>query len=85
MKFRPPSGSEQQAEDPTSGQSTQGVFSPPSACARILLGPMGNRESRDRQAGVLEGVPAMGLDGLSSSACGWTPPSWFWRHGASGL
>jgi amino acid transporter len=47
------------------------VFSPLNACARILLGrPIANRESRAREIGVLEGVPAMGLDGLSSSAYG---------------
>jgi amino acid transporter len=41
------------------------------ACARVLLGrPLANRESRSRQIGVLEAVPAMGLDGLSSSAYG---------------
>ncbi len=38
---------------------------------RFVLGrPLANRESRQRQIGVLEGVPAMGLDGLSSSAYG---------------
>ena len=32
-------------------------------CTRFLLGrPLANRESRERQIGVLEGVPAMGLD-----------------------
>jgi amino acid transporter len=40
-------------------------------CSRLLLGrPLANRESRARQIGVVEGVPAMGLDGLSSSAYG---------------
>jgi amino acid transporter len=40
-------------------------------CGRYLLGrPLANRESRERQIGVLEAVPAMGLDGLSSSAYG---------------
>ena len=36
---------------------------------RVCLGPpLANRESRQREIGVLEGVPALGLDGLSSSA-----------------
>lgn len=48
-----------------------GSASPLSACIRFLLGrQLANRESRERQIGVLEGVPAMGLDGLSSSAYG---------------
>jgi len=38
---------------------------------RLILGrQLANRESRQRQIGVLEGVPTMGLDGLSSSAYG---------------
>jgi amino acid transporter len=38
---------------------------------RILLGrPLANREQSERKLGPLEGVPAMGLDGLSSSAYG---------------
>jgi amino acid transporter len=38
---------------------------------RIVLGrSLANWESQERQIGVLEGVPAMGLDGLSSSAYG---------------
>jgi len=38
---------------------------------RVCLGPpLANRESRQREIGVLEGVPALGLDGLSSSAYG---------------
>ncbi len=48
-----------------------GWMSPLSAGLRFLLGrQLANRESRERQIGVLEGVPAMGLDGLSSSAYG---------------
>ncbi|MDB5410099.1 MAG: putative aminoacid/polyamine transporter, permease protein [Rhodospirillales bacterium] len=38
---------------------------------RLLLGrPLANREQSERKLGPLEGVPAMGLDGLSSSAYG---------------
>jgi amino acid transporter len=38
---------------------------------RILLGrPLANREQSERKLGPLQGVPAMGLDGLSSSAYG---------------
>src|SRR5947209_7139627 len=41
------------------------------AVARLLLGRLlANREIHERQIGVLEGVPAMGLDGLASSAYG---------------
>jgi hypothetical protein len=48
-----------------------GAPSPFSDSIRFLLGrQLANRESRERQIGVLEGVPAMGLDGLSSSAYG---------------
>ena len=37
----------------------------------LLLGrPLANRESRERKIGALEGLPAMGLDGLGSSAYG---------------
>ncbi|MDB6088168.1 MAG: putative aminoacid/polyamine transporter, permease protein [Gammaproteobacteria bacterium] len=37
----------------------------------LLLGPrLANREQKGRKIGALEGVPAMGLDGLSSSAYG---------------
>ncbi len=37
----------------------------------LLLGrPLANQESEDRKIGVLEGVPAMGLDGLGSAAYG---------------
>ena len=36
-----------------------------------LLGrPLANREFNERQIGAFEGVPAMGLDGLGSSAYG---------------
>lgn len=39
--------------------------------ARILLGrPLANREGRHEAIGVGEGVPALGLDGLSSTAYG---------------
>ena len=39
--------------------------------ARFLRGrPLANREGRSREIGVAEGVPALGLDGLSSSAYG---------------
>ncbi len=38
---------------------------------RILLGrPLANREAEDNKIGVLEGLPAMGLDGLGSAAYG---------------
>ena len=40
-------------------------------CVRLVLGrPLANREGHARQIGVAEAVPAMGLDGLSSSAYG---------------
>src|SRR5436305_14264277 len=39
--------------------------------ARLILGrTLANREHNERQIGVLEGVPAMGLDGLGSTAYG---------------
>jgi hypothetical protein len=38
---------------------------------RLLLGrPLANREYGGRKVGAFEGVPAMGLDGLGSSAYG---------------
>jgi amino acid transporter len=38
---------------------------------RLLLGrPLANREQQERKIGPFEGVPAMGLDGLASSAYG---------------
>ena len=38
---------------------------------RLLIGrPVANREAEGRKIGVLEGLPAMGLDGLSSAAYG---------------
>src|SRR5947209_18765454 len=38
---------------------------------RLLLGrPLANREAQSRKLGVLEGIPALGLDGLASSAYG---------------
>lgn len=41
------------------------------ACTRLLLGrPLANREGRKREIGVAAGVPALGLDGLSSTAYG---------------
>ncbi|MFZ3311425.1 MAG: APC family permease [Xanthobacteraceae bacterium] len=41
------------------------------ACARVVLGrPLANREGKASQIGLLEGVPALGLDGLSSTAYG---------------
>lgn len=37
----------------------------------LLIGrPLANREAEDRKIGVLEGLPAMGLDGLGSAAYG---------------
>ncbi|MGB6569041.1 MAG: APC family permease [Xanthobacteraceae bacterium] len=41
------------------------------ACARLVLGrPLANRESGQEAIGIAEGVPALGLDGLSSTAYG---------------
>ncbi|HTZ04002.1 MAG TPA: APC family permease [Xanthobacteraceae bacterium] len=41
------------------------------ACGRLLLGrPLANREGKANQIGLLEGIPALGLDGLSSTAYG---------------
>lgn len=41
------------------------------ALSTLLFGrPLANREAEDRKLGVTEGVPAMGLDGLSSAAYG---------------
>jgi amino acid transporter len=38
---------------------------------RFLLGrPLANREAQSQKLGVLEGIPALGLDGLASSAYG---------------
>jgi amino acid transporter len=38
---------------------------------RLILGrPLANREQKERKIGAFEGVPAMGLDGLGSSAYG---------------
>ena len=48
-----------------------GLASPLGVLARFLSGrPLANREGRSRKIGVAEGVPALGLDGLSSSAYG---------------
>ena len=45
--------------------------SPMGILARFLRGrPLANREGPSREIGVAEGVPALGLDGLSSSAYG---------------
>ena len=47
------------------------VRSPLGVLARFLRGrPLTNREGHSREIGVAEGVPALGLDGLSSSAYG---------------
>ena len=52
-------------------QGVGGSPSPLTACLRFLAGrPLANRESRDREIGAAEGVPALGLDGLSSTAYG---------------
>ena len=41
------------------------------SCVRVVLGrPLANREGRRSEIGVGEGVPALGLDGLSSTAYG---------------
>jgi len=48
-----------------------GSSSPLGVLARFLRGrPLANREGRSREIGIAEGVPALGLDGLSSSAYG---------------
>ena len=45
--------------------------SPLTACVRFILGrQLANREIRAREIGAAEGVPALGLDGLSSTAYG---------------
>jgi amino acid transporter len=45
--------------------------SPLTACLRFVIGrPLANRESGKEAIGVGEGVPALGLDGLSSTAYG---------------
>jgi hypothetical protein len=45
--------------------------SPLSACIRFVLGrQLANREIQAREIGAAEGVPAIGLDGLSSTAYG---------------
>ena len=39
------------------------------SCVRVLLGrPLANREGKTHEIGVIEGVPPLGLDGLSSTA-----------------
>ena len=59
------------ARDNGEGQSSGRALSPLERLARLLLGrPLPNRESRSREIGTLEGVPALGLDGISSSAYG---------------
>jgi len=41
------------------------------ACVRVVMGrPLANRESGSEAIGIAEGVPALGLDGLSSTAYG---------------
>jgi amino acid transporter len=48
-----------------------GSASPLTACVRFILGrQLANREIRAREIGAAEGVPALGLDGLSSTAYG---------------
>jgi len=48
-----------------------GLPSALTACFRFLAGrPLANRESQSREIGASEGIPALGLDGLSSSAYG---------------
>ena len=52
-------------------QSKDNHNSPSWSLSRLLLGrPLPNREAKARKLGPFEGVPAMGLDGLSSSAYG---------------
>jgi len=48
-----------------------GSSSPLGGLARLLRGrPLANREGPSREIGIAEGLPALGLDGLSSSAYG---------------
>jgi hypothetical protein len=55
-------------EKPDSGERPASLVR---TCGRFLLGrPLANRETRERQIGVIEGMPAMGLDALSFSAYG---------------
>ena len=58
----------------SSSEHNRGENSPAStvsACIRLILGrPLANREVRAREIGAAEGVPALGLDGLSSTAYG---------------
>ncbi len=45
--------------------------SPLAACVRLVIGrPLANRESGTEAIGIADGVPALGLDGLSSTAYG---------------
>jgi amino acid transporter len=51
--------------------SESGSTSALSACTRFILGrQLANREVRSREIGAFEGVPALGLDGLSSTGYG---------------
>jgi amino acid transporter len=52
-------------------ESDSAATSPLSTCLRFILGrQLANREVRAREIGPAEGVPALGLDGLSSTAYG---------------
>ncbi len=51
--------------------SENAAASPLSACIRFIFGrQLANREIQAREIGAAEGVPALGLDGLSSTAYG---------------
>jgi len=59
------------AADDKRDENDSGSASPLAACVRFVLGrQLANREGRSREIGAGEGVPALGLDGLSSSAYG---------------
>lgn len=59
------------AQDSGEGQSSGSAPSPLERLGRFVLGrPLPSREGRNREIGTLEGVPALGLDGISSSAYG---------------
>ncbi len=59
------------AADDKDDRDQDAAPSPLAACARLLIGrPLANRESGQEAIGIAEGVPALGLDGLSSTAYG---------------
>ncbi|MGH7248151.1 MAG: APC family permease, partial [Pseudomonadota bacterium] len=59
------------AADDKGDQNRHSAESLLAVCARYLLGrPLATRESGARAIGASEGIPALGLDGISSSAYG---------------